>query len=121
KIRVNRAVRHQVGEACVDNGNTSFRSVCMQDHALADQAEYVLPDDEVIITHTDASSHITYANSAFLKSSEFTIEECLGQPQNIVRHPDMPREVCADLWATIRSGEPWVGIVKNRRKHGGFY
>ncbi len=93
----------------------------MQDHALADQAEYVLPDDEVIITHTDASSHITYANSAFLKSSEFTIEECLGQPQNIVRHPDMPREVFADLWATIRSGEPWVGIVKNRRKHGGFY
>ncbi|HWK48303.1 MAG TPA: PAS domain-containing protein, partial [Steroidobacter sp.] len=85
------------------------------------QAEYVLPDDEVIITHTDPSSRITYANPAFLSSSEFSLEECLGQPQNIVRHPDIPREVFADLWATIRSGRSWTGIVKNRRKNGGFY
>lgn len=84
-------------------------------------AEYVLPDDEVIITHTDPSSHITYANPAFLTSSEFTLEECLGQPQNIVRHPDMPREAFADLWKTIRSGKSWTGLVKNRRKSGGFY
>lgn len=85
------------------------------------QAEYVLPDDEVIITHTDPSSRITYANPAFLSSSEFSLEECLGQPQNIVRHPDIPREVFADLWATIRAGRSWTGIVKNRRKSGGFY
>ncbi len=85
------------------------------------QEEYVLPDDEVIITHTDPSSRITYANPAFLSSSQFSLEECLGQPQNIVRHPDIPREVFADLWATIRSGRSWTGIVKNRRKSGGFY
>ncbi len=84
-------------------------------------AEYVLPDGEVIITHTDPSSHITYANPAFLTSSEFTLEECLGQPQNIVRHPDMPKEAFADLWRTIRSGKSWTGLVKNRRKNGGFY
>lgn len=83
--------------------------------------EYVLPDDEVIITHTDPSSRITYANPAFLNSSEFLLEECLGQPQNIVRHPDMPKEAFADLWATIRAGKSWTGIVKNRRKYGGFY
>jgi len=85
------------------------------------QAEYVLPDDEVIITHTDPSSIITYANPAFLSSSEYSLEECLGQPQNIVRHPDMPKEAFADLWATIRGGRSWTGIVKNRRKGGGFY
>jgi len=84
-------------------------------------AEYVLPDDEVIITHTDPSSRITYANPAFLSSSEFTLEECLGQPQNIIRHPDMPKEAFADLWRTIRSGKSWTGLVKNRRKNGGFY
>src|SRR5690606_4270675 len=77
--------------------------------------------DEVIITHTDPDSRITYANPAFLSSSEFSLEECLGQPQNLVRHPDMPKEAFADLWATIRSGRSWTGIVKNRRKHGGFY
>lgn len=84
-------------------------------------AEYVLPDDEVIITHTDATSRITYANPAFLGSSEFSLEECIGQPQNIVRHPDMPKEAFADLWETIRAGRSWTGIVKNRRKSGGFY
>lgn len=84
-------------------------------------AEYVLPDGEVIITHTDPSSYITYANPAFLTSSEYTLEECLGQPQNLIRHPDMPKEAFADLWRTIRSGKSWTGLVKNRRKHGGFY
>ena len=85
------------------------------------EAEYVLSDDDVIITHTDPDSRITYANPAFLSSSQFSLEECLGQPQNIVRHPDMPKAAFADLWATIRSGKSWTGIVKNRRKHGGFY
>jgi aerotaxis receptor len=84
-------------------------------------AEYVLPEGEVIITHTDTSSRITYANPAFLTSSGFNLEECLGQPQNLVRHPDMPVEAFADLWQTIRAGKSWTGIVKNRRKDGGFY
>ncbi|MDY6944696.1 MAG: methyl-accepting chemotaxis protein [Pseudomonadota bacterium] len=84
-------------------------------------AEYVLPDGEVIITHTDPTSRITYANPAFLRSSGFALEECMGQPQNLVRHPDMPREAFADLWSTIKAGETWSGLVKNRRKDGGFY
>jgi aerotaxis receptor len=83
--------------------------------------EYVVPEGEVIITHTDPSSRITYANEAFLKSSGFSLDECLGEPQNIVRHPDMPPEAFADLWQTIRGGQAWSGIVKNRRKNGGFY
>lgn len=85
------------------------------------QEEYVLPDGEVIITRTDARGFITYANQAFLSSSGFTLAECMGQPQNIVRHPDMPPVVFADMWRTIRAGKAWTGIVKNRRKDGGFY
>ncbi|WP_129646834.1 methyl-accepting chemotaxis protein [Peristeroidobacter agariperforans] len=93
----------------------------MRTSSRVTDAEYVLPDGEVIITHTDPSSYITYANPAFLTSSEFSLEECLGRPQNIVRHPDMPREAFADLWRTIRAGRSWTGLVKNRRKNGGFY
>lgn len=85
------------------------------------QAEYVLRDDEVIITHTDPSGRITYANPAFLHASQLSLDECIGEPQNVVRHPDMPREVFADLWATIHAGKSWTGVVKNRRKDGGFY
>ena len=93
----------------------------MRNNGPVTAIEYVLPEDEVIITHTDTTSRITYANPAFLSSSEFTLEECIGQPQNIVRHPDMPKEAFADLWATIRAGKSWTAVVKNRRKSGGFF
>jgi aerotaxis receptor len=99
----------------------SNRIILMRNNQPVTNHEYVVPDGEVIITHTDPSSRITYANEAFLKSSGFSLEECLGEPQNIVRHPDMPPEAFADLWNTIRSDQAWSGIVKNRRKDGGFY
>ncbi|WP_042338268.1 methyl-accepting chemotaxis protein [Paraburkholderia ferrariae] len=83
--------------------------------------EYVLPQDEVIITRTDGNGVIEYANDAFLRASGFTRDEVMGQPQNIVRHPEMPAAAFEDLWRTIQSGRPWSGMVKNRRKDGGFY
>ena len=84
-------------------------------------SEYVLDENEVIITRTDTKSYITYANDGFIRSSGFSLEEIMGQPQNMVRHPDMPKAAFADLWKTIQAGKPWTGIVKNRRKNGGFY
>jgi len=83
--------------------------------------EYVLPEGEVIVTRTDLKGRITYVNDAFCRSCQFTREELIGQPHNIVRHPDMPPEAFADLWETIKSGRPWSALVKNRRKSGGFY
>ena len=83
--------------------------------------EYVLAEGEVIITRTDRSGRIVYANEAFLESCGFTLDECMGQPHNLIRHPDMPKEAFADLWRTIKSGKPWTALVKNRRKNGGFY
>ena len=48
-------------------------------------------------------------------------EELVGSAHNIVRHPDMPEEAFADLWRTIQRGDSWTGVVKNRRKDGGYY
>jgi len=45
----------------------------------------------------------------------------VGQPHNIVRHPDMPPEAYADMWDDLKAGRPWQGLVKNRRSDGGFY
>lgn len=53
--------------------------------------------------------------------SGFAEEELIGEGQNIVRHPDMPAEAFEDLWATIKTGKPWIGIVKNRCKNGDHY
>ena len=53
--------------------------------------------------------------------SGYSSAELLGQPHNIVRHPDMPPEAFRDLWATIQAKAPWTGLVKNRRKNGDHY
>ncbi|NYE62963.1 aerotaxis receptor [Duganella sp. 1224] len=83
--------------------------------------EYVMEDGKTIVSSTDLQGNINYANPYFIEVSGFTEEELMGAPQNIVRHPDMPVEAFADLWATIKSGTPWTGLVKNRCKNGDFY
>ncbi|WP_459618394.1 methyl-accepting chemotaxis protein [Bordetella sp. 2513F-2] len=80
-----------------------------------------LRDDQYLISRTDTKGRIVYANPAFVAVSGYTREELLGQPHNLVRHPDMPSEAFEDLWRTLRAGESWLGLVKNRRKDGGYY
>ena len=83
--------------------------------------ETILPENEFIYSRTDLKGVIVEANEAFASISGFTPEEMVGQSHNLVRHPDMPPEAFADLWQDIKLGRPWRGIVKNRRKDGGFY
>lgn len=85
------------------------------------QREIDYPQSKVFVTKTDIKGIITYANDSFVEVSGFTREELLGQNHNIVRHPDMPAWAFADLWQTIESGHPWVGVVKNRAKNGDHY
>jgi len=77
--------------------------------------------DRAIVSRTDLQGNIVYANPYFIEISGFSEGELIGAPQNIVRHPDMPPEAFADLWASIGSGTPWTGLVKNRCKNGDFY
>ena len=74
-----------------------------------------------IVTKTDLKGKITYANPAFVEISGFSLDELIGQPHNVVRHPDMPRDAFKDLWDTGHRNEPWKGLVKNRCKDGGYY
>ncbi|MRT55142.1 PAS domain S-box protein [Enterobacteriaceae bacterium RIT693] len=85
------------------------------------QQEHLLRDGEALMSTTDIHSHITYANSAFIKACGFTEQELMGEAHNLIRHPDMPPEAFADMWATLQQGDSWTGMVKNRRKNGDFY
>ena len=83
--------------------------------------EYILKDTETVVSKTDLHGNITYVNQDFVNISQFSEEELLGAPQNIVRHPDMPVEAFADFWATLKAGKAWTGLVKNRCKNGDHY
>ncbi|MDD2728055.1 methyl-accepting chemotaxis protein [Malikia sp.] len=74
-----------------------------------------------LMSVTDTQGRILYANEAFVQISGFDHEEILGQPHNLVRHPDMPQEAFADMWRTIKAGRSWTALVKNRRKNGDHY
>jgi aerotaxis receptor len=82
---------------------------------------YTLPSDQTLVSVTDLKGRITYCNPAFVEASGFSSAELLGQPHNLVRHPDMPAEAFRDLWDTIQNKLPWTGLVKNRRKNGDHY
>jgi aerotaxis receptor len=103
-----------------------FRTSHAEGHAMRNNVpvttrQYPISDTETIVSTTDLQGNITYANPYFIEVSGFTLDELIGAPQNIVRHPDMPVEAFADLWATIKSGQSWSGMVKNRCKNGDYY
>ncbi|TAL55986.1 Tar ligand binding domain-containing protein, partial [Pandoraea sp.] len=83
--------------------------------------EYVISETDYLISRTDLKGRITYANPSFIEVSGFSKEELIGAPHNIVRHPDMPSEAFDDLWKSLKAGQTWTGLVKNRRKNGDFY
>lgn len=83
--------------------------------------EIDFPEGQILVSKTDAKGIITYANPAFVKISGFSEEELLGKNHNIVRHPHMPPEAFKDLWDTVKQGDTWTGLVKNRAKSGDYY
>ncbi|APW43705.1 methyl-accepting chemotaxis protein [Rhodoferax saidenbachensis] len=85
------------------------------------QNEHDYPADQMLVSTTDTKGVITHCNRAFVQVSGFTYEELVGQPHNLIRHPDMPPAAYKDMWSTIGRGHPWSGIVKNRSKSGDHY
>ncbi|MFG6433425.1 methyl-accepting chemotaxis protein [Roseateles sp. LYH14W] len=93
----------------------------MRNNQPVSQREYVLPTDRNLVSTTDLKGRILHCNAAFVEVSGYTRDELLGQPHNMIRHPDMPAEAFRDMWATIAAGQPWSALVKNRRKDGDHY
>ncbi|MDR7047777.1 aerotaxis receptor [Duganella sp. 3397] len=93
----------------------------MRNNQPVSNREVDVLDDQAIVSKTDLHGNIVYVNPYFTEISGYTEDELIGAPQNILRHPDMPAEAFADLWASIKGGTPWTGIVKNRCKNGDHY
>jgi len=93
----------------------------MKNNQPVTQREVPFPPNTYLVSRTDLKGIITYANDAFVDISGFSRDELIGKSHNLVRHPDMPMAAFKDLWATVQSGLPWRGLVKNRCKNGDFY
>lgn len=78
-------------------------------------------DKSAIVSKTDPKGIITYVNEAFCTISGYSLQELVGQPHNIVRHPDTDSEIFRELWSTIQAKKVFKGIIKNRRKNGEPY
>ncbi len=83
--------------------------------------EWMFPQGVFILSETDEHGIITYANDVFCEIAGYTLDELIGEPHNIVRHPDMPRIAFKGLWDDIQTKGFWTGIVKNLRKDRAYY
>ncbi|MGV8965270.1 MAG: PAS domain-containing protein [Cellulomonas sp.] len=77
--------------------------------------------DEIIVTKTDTKGRITYANDVFLRVSAYTEAEMLGQPHNMIRHPDMPRCIFQLLWDALEARKELFAYVMNLAGDGAHY
>jgi len=85
------------------------------------QREFDYPADEILMSATDLKGRIIYANPAFARVSKYLPSEMVGQPHNMVRHPDVPAAAYKDLWENLEQGHFWTGILKNRCSDGDHY
>jgi PAS domain S-box-containing protein len=78
-------------------------------------------ENDIIVTKTDPTGRIVYANETFLQVSRMPRQAVIGQPHNLVRNPDMPRCIFAMMWKTIQSGGEFFGYIKNLASNGDHY
>jgi PAS domain S-box-containing protein len=83
--------------------------------------ERTFDEEEIIVSKTDLSGRITYANEVFLRVAGYREAEVVGQAHSIIRHPAMPRCVFQVLWDTIQSGKEVFAYVINMAKSGDHY
>ncbi len=83
--------------------------------------EIKLDPYKTIMSKTDKKGIIEYANDYFMEISGYKEWELMGQPHNILRHPDMPKIVFKLLWDKLKYGEPMIAVVKNLAKDGRYY
>ena len=83
--------------------------------------EIIINKNDVLVTRTDHSGIINYANDTFMKVTGFSESEIIGKAHNIIRHPDMPKAIFYIMWKNIKRRKNIVAIVKNCAKNGDYY
>jgi len=93
----------------------------MKTNITPNNNERKLADEDFIVSKTDTTGRITYANRIFMEICGYEEDELLGVQHNIIRHPDMPRGVFRFMWDTLKAGDEFFGFAKNLCADGGYY
>ena len=88
---------------------------------LPRKKEIKVNSKEFLVSKTDKFGNILYVNEYFTKISGYSENEAIGQPHNILRHPDMPAAIFFLMWRQLQSGENITALVKNLSKTGEYY
>jgi PAS domain-containing protein len=94
----------RAGDACT--ANAFSWGTAMRKNLPATNVEYPVTDKTLIVSRTDTKGRLTYFNDDFIAAAGFTADELMGQPHNIIRHPDMPPEAFENLWDTLKAASP---------------
>ena len=92
----------------------------VNDIVVTEQYKQIL-DQIALVSKTDASGNILYANDKFCSVSGYSREELVGQPHSKVRHSEIRPGFFEELWSHIQQKHVWHGVVKNRHKTGSTY
>ncbi|GIF10118.1 PAS domain-containing protein [Actinoplanes teichomyceticus] len=83
--------------------------------------ERTFDEGRLIVSKTDRKGIIRYVNALFLEVSAYREEDIVGQPHNVIRHPDMPRCVFRLLWDRLAAGREIFAYVVNLAGDGSHY
>ena len=104
----------------LNEANTTLKNELEKRNIRLKELEKTL-SSYVIMSTTDLEGNIIDVSDEFCRISGYTKEELLGQPHNIVRHPNMPKNVFRDFWGALQNGESFIGEIQNLAKDGSTF
>jgi len=113
-------VRNIYNARKVEEFTANLKQELVHQTTLLEQYKEIV-DIAMIVTKTDLSGDLIYANEAFCKTCGYSCEEIRAQRHNIIRHPEMTSEFYENLWRTILGKQTWHGTIKNLKKDGSHY
>nr|WP_294840326.1 methyl-accepting chemotaxis protein [uncultured Methylotenera sp.] len=85
------------------------------------QHERDINESVSIVLKTDLEGKITYVNRDFIEVTGFNEQDLIGNKQSIIHHPEMPKEILTDIWMTLQSKKPWIGVEQGLCQNGDHF
>jgi len=78
-------------------------------------------NESVFVVEIDLEGNIVYTNRRYISLLDFSEEQLIGSPYQMVWHPDMPRGVLKAMWKIITHRKIWRGYLKHLCKDGSYF